>query len=78
MKLTPPSQDSIKIKLSFQVNTNNPEVTIYVVSLKTPKYLFPHAIQFSSQVDKSTCLTGLMFFFLLLLRWVDGLTATWC
>ncbi|XP_013141037.1 PREDICTED: prolyl endopeptidase FAP-like, partial [Papilio polytes] len=36
-----------------KVNTNNPVVTVYVVSLKTPKFLFPHAIQFTSQVDKS-------------------------
>lgn len=37
----------------MQLNTNNPVVTVNVVSLKTPKYLFPHPLQFTSQVDKS-------------------------
>nr|XP_037874086.1 inactive dipeptidyl peptidase 10 isoform X2 [Bombyx mori] len=49
----PPAYPIIKSVRYPKVNTNNPEVTIYVVSLKTPKYLFPHAIQFSSQVDKT-------------------------
>ncbi|CAG9792606.1 unnamed protein product [Diatraea saccharalis] len=49
----PPAYPSIRTLRYPKVNTNNPVVTIYVVSLKTPKFLFPHALQFSSQVDKS-------------------------
>ncbi|CAH2057502.1 unnamed protein product, partial [Iphiclides podalirius] len=49
----PPAYPSIKTLRYPKVNTNNPVVTVYVVSLKTPKFLFPHAIQFTSQVDKS-------------------------
>ncbi|CAH0402967.1 unnamed protein product [Chilo suppressalis] len=49
----PPAYPSIRSLRYPKVNTNNPVVTVYVVSLKTPKFLFPHAIQFTSQVDKS-------------------------
>ncbi|KAI5641199.1 prolyl oligopeptidase family domain-containing protein [Phthorimaea operculella] len=48
----PPAYPSIRTLRYPKANTNNPVVTVYVVSLKTPKFLFPHAIQFSSQVDK--------------------------
>ncbi|CAK1543333.1 unnamed protein product [Leptosia nina] len=48
----PPPYSTIRTLRYPQVNTNNPVATVYVVSLKTPKFLFPHAIQFSSQVDK--------------------------
>ncbi|XP_045540478.1 inactive dipeptidyl peptidase 10 isoform X1 [Papilio machaon] len=49
----PPAYPTIKTLRYPKVNTNNPVVTVYVVSLKTPKFLFPHAIQFTSQIDKS-------------------------
>ncbi|XP_060807128.1 inactive dipeptidyl peptidase 10 [Amyelois transitella] len=49
----PPAYPSIRTLRYPKVNTNNPVVTVNVVSLKTPKYLFPHPIQFSSQVDKT-------------------------
>ncbi|KAJ0171585.1 hypothetical protein K1T71_013135 [Dendrolimus kikuchii] len=49
----PPAYPSIRSLRYPKVNTNNPVVTVYVVSLKTPKFLFPHGIQFSSQVDKT-------------------------
>ncbi|XP_028164926.1 dipeptidyl aminopeptidase-like protein 6 [Ostrinia furnacalis] len=49
----PPAYPSIRTLRYPKVNTNNPVVTVYVVSLKTPKFLFPHAIQFTSQVDKT-------------------------
>ncbi|XP_063833835.1 venom dipeptidyl peptidase 4-like [Ostrinia nubilalis] len=49
----PPAYPSIRTLRYPKVNTNNPVVTVYVVSLKTPKFLFPHAIQFTSQVDKN-------------------------
>ncbi|KAL4717506.1 hypothetical protein ACJJTC_000655 [Scirpophaga incertulas] len=49
----PPAYPTIKTVRYPKVNTNNPVVTVYVVSLKTPKFLFPHAVQFTSQVDKS-------------------------
>ncbi|XP_045505119.1 inactive dipeptidyl peptidase 10 [Colias croceus] len=48
----PPPYPVIRTLRYPQVNTNNPVATVYVVSLKTPKFLFPHAIQFSSQIDK--------------------------
>ncbi|XP_026318271.1 dipeptidyl aminopeptidase-like protein 6 [Hyposmocoma kahamanoa] len=48
----PPAYPSIKALRYPKVNSNNPVVTVYVVSLKIPKFLFPHAIQFTSQVDK--------------------------
>ncbi|XP_053617920.1 inactive dipeptidyl peptidase 10 isoform X2 [Plodia interpunctella] len=49
----PPAYPSIRTLRYPKMNTNNPVVTVNVVSLKTPKYLFPHPIQFSSQVDKT-------------------------
>ncbi|XP_047520693.1 inactive dipeptidyl peptidase 10 isoform X2 [Pieris napi] len=49
----PPPYPTIRTLRYPQVTTNNPVATIYVVSLKTPKFLFPHAIQFSPQVDKN-------------------------
>ncbi|VVC89663.1 unnamed protein product [Leptidea sinapis] len=51
-QLEPPPYPSLRTLRYPQVNRNNPEATIYVVSLKTPKFLFSHAIQFTSQVDK--------------------------
>ncbi|KAI8433026.1 hypothetical protein MSG28_013896 [Choristoneura fumiferana] len=48
----PPSYPAIRTLRYPKVNTNNPVATVYVVSLKTPKFLFPHAIQFTPQVDK--------------------------
>ncbi|PZC79336.1 dipeptidyl aminopeptidase-like protein 6 isoform X1 [Helicoverpa armigera] len=49
----PPAYPTIRTLRYPKVNTNNPVVTVNVVSVKTPKYLFSHAIQFSSQVDDS-------------------------
>ncbi|KAF9409670.1 hypothetical protein HW555_011024, partial [Spodoptera exigua] len=49
----PPAYPTIKALRYPKVNTNNPVVTVNVVSVKTPKYLFSHAIQFTSQVDDS-------------------------
>ncbi|XP_072948224.1 inactive dipeptidyl peptidase 10 [Epargyreus clarus] len=48
----PPAYPTIRTLRYPKVNTNNPVVTVYVVSLKTPKFLFSHAIQFTSQIDK--------------------------
>ncbi|CAH2097979.1 unnamed protein product [Euphydryas editha] len=49
----PPAYPTIRTLRYPKMNTNNPVVTIYVVSIKTPKFLFPHAIQFNSPVDSS-------------------------
>ncbi|CAB3244826.1 unnamed protein product [Arctia plantaginis] len=49
----PPAYPTIRTLRYPKVNTNNPVLTVNVVSVKTPKYLFSHAIQFSSQVDDS-------------------------
>ncbi|KAM3958199.1 LOW QUALITY PROTEIN: inactive dipeptidyl peptidase 10 [Aphomia sociella] len=49
----PPAYPSIKTLRYPKVYTNNPVATVYVVSLKTLKYLFPHPIQFTPPVDKS-------------------------
>ncbi|XP_077283186.1 inactive dipeptidyl peptidase 10 [Arctopsyche grandis] len=40
-----------------KANTNNPEVTIYTVNLRTPKFLFPHAVQPSSNVEPGSYVT---------------------
>ncbi|CAG9570549.1 unnamed protein product [Danaus chrysippus] len=47
----PPAYPAIRTLRYPKMNTNNPAVTVYVVSLKTPKFLFPHAIQFNSPFD---------------------------
>ncbi|KAG6452927.1 hypothetical protein O3G_MSEX007881 [Manduca sexta] len=49
----PPAYPTIRTLRYPKVNTNNPVVTVYVVSLKTPKFLFPNAINFGPPVDKS-------------------------
>ncbi|CAH0718024.1 unnamed protein product, partial [Brenthis ino] len=49
----PPAYPSIRTLRYPKVNTNNPVVTVYVVSIKTPKFLFPHAIQFNTPVDST-------------------------
>ncbi|XP_063629085.1 inactive dipeptidyl peptidase 10 isoform X1 [Cydia splendana] len=48
----PPAYPAIRTLRYPKVNTNNPVATVFVVSLKTPKFLFPHAIQFTPQIDK--------------------------
>ncbi|XP_052741619.1 inactive dipeptidyl peptidase 10 isoform X2 [Bicyclus anynana] len=52
-QLEPPAYPTIRTLRYPKVNTNNPVVTLYVVSIKTPKFLFPHAIQFNSPIDSS-------------------------
>ncbi|XP_026494453.2 inactive dipeptidyl peptidase 10 isoform X1 [Vanessa tameamea] len=49
----PPAYPTIRTLRYPKMNTNNPVVTLYVVSIKTPKFLFPHAIQFNTPVDSS-------------------------
>ncbi|XP_045455838.1 inactive dipeptidyl peptidase 10 [Melitaea cinxia] len=49
----PPAYPTIRTLRYPKMNTNNPVATIYVVSIKTPKFLFPHAIQFNPPVDDS-------------------------
>ncbi|XP_041972350.1 inactive dipeptidyl peptidase 10 isoform X2 [Aricia agestis] len=49
----PPAYPAIRTLRYPKVNTNNPVATVYVVSLKTPKFLFPQVIQFSPPFDTS-------------------------
>ncbi|KAG7301116.1 hypothetical protein JYU34_015522, partial [Plutella xylostella] len=48
----PPAYPSIRTLRYPKMNTKNPVATVFVVSVKTPKYLFPHALQLNAPVDK--------------------------
>lgn len=46
----------------FQVETTNPEVTVWIVNLSKPKYLFPQQIKPTRTVEPGSYVTSASFF----------------
>lgn len=46
----------------FQVETTNPEVTVWIVNLSKPKYLFPQQIKPTGSVESGSYVTSASFF----------------
>lgn len=49
-------------KRPFQVATANPEVSLWIVNLSTPKYLFPLQIRPTNSVEPGSYITSASFF----------------
>lgn len=48
--------------LYFQVETPNPEVSVWIVNLTTPKYLFPTQLEPTNSVEAGSYITSASFY----------------